>query len=334
VTPVGALPARVELPPAGSEQVRRFAADLEAIWPEGFDRADARLGIAVSGGPDSTALLLLAAAALPGRVAAATVDHGLRAESADEAVFVNDLCGMLGVEHAVLPVKVDPGNVQAQARNARYAALVTWAQGNEIAALATAHHADDQAETLLLRLNRASGVAGLAGVRPRGRAPDSDLLLLRPVLAWRRDELAQLVDASGVRAVADPSNSDDRFDRVRMRKALASADWLDPVALAHSAAHLADADAALEWAAQREWAENVRPQPFGLAYRPRAPRAVILRVISRIVREMDSQEPRGGQVAKVFESLDSGSPASIGSLVARPERGGWTFSRPPKKRRS
>jgi tRNA(Ile)-lysidine synthase len=57
-------------------------------------------------------------------------------------------------------------------------------------------------------------------------------------------------------------------------------------------------------------------------------------VISRIVREMDGQEPRGGQVAKVFESLDSGSPASIGSLVARPERGGWTFSRPPKKRRS
>lgn len=332
--PDGAFPARPDLPPSGSEPVTRFAADLARVWPEGSAQAEARLGVAVSGGPDSCALLLLACVALPGRIAAATVDHGLRPESADEARFVADLCTAHGVEHAVLPVQVAAGNVQAQARAARYRALAGWAAEQGLSALASAHHADDQAETLLLRLNRASGVAGLAGVRGRGRVPDSGLLLVRPLLGWRRAELERIVEAAGLQAVADPSNLDDRFDRARLRKALVRADWLDPQALGQSAEHLADADDALDWAAQREWHEAVRPQPFGLVYRRRAPRAVALRVIARIVRELDGDESRGGQIARLFDSLDSGSPASIGSLVARPERDGWAFSKAPVKRRN
>ncbi len=331
--PAGAFPARPDLPAADSEAVSRFAADLARVWPEATAPGEARLGIAVSGGPDSCALLLLAAAALPGRVAAATVDHGLRPESADEARFVAGLCQALGIEHSVLPVSVDPGNVQAQARAARYRALAGWAEDQGIAALASAHHADDQAETLLLRLGRASGVAGLAGVRERGRVADSQLPLLRPLLGWRREELERIVEAAGVTAVADPSNLDDRYDRARLRKALVGSDWLDPVALSQSASHLADADEALEWAAMREWNEAVRPQPFGLVYRCRAPRAVALRVIARIVRELAGEESRGGQIARLFDSLDSGSPASIGSLVARPEPGGWSFSKAPERRR-
>jgi tRNA(Ile)-lysidine synthase len=329
--PAGASPVRADL--IDSETVRRFAADLDRVWPEGAAQGEARLGIAVSGGPDSCALLLLAAAALPGRIAAATVDHGLREASAGEARFVAELCEAIGVEHAVLPVTVEAGNVQAQARTARYRALADWAGQHGIAALATAHHADDQAETLLLRLNRASGVAGLAGVRERGVAPDSDLLLVRPLLGWRRAELESVVAAAGLTAVADPSNLDDRFDRVRLRKALAGADWLDPLALAQSASHLADADDAIEWAARREWHEAVRPQPFGLVYRRRAPRAVALRVMARIIREIGGDEARGGQVARLLDSLESGAPASIGSLVARPERDGWAFSKAPVKRR-
>jgi tRNA(Ile)-lysidine synthase len=212
--------------------------------------------------------------------------------------------------------------------------LADWAQQQGISALATAHHADDQAETLLLRLNRASGVAGLAGVRGRGLAPQGELLLVRPLLGWRRAELEGVVAEAGIDAVADPSNLDDRFDRVRLRKALAGTDWLDPLALAQSASHLADADDALEWAARREWQEAVRPQPFGLVYRPRAPRAVALRVMARIVREAGGEEVRGGQVARLLDSLESGAPASIGSLVVRPERDGWAFSKAPIKRRN
>ncbi len=305
----------------------RFAADLRALWPDG-----GRLGLAVSGGPDSLALLVLAAAALPGRVSAATVDHGLRAESAAEAAHVAAICGDLDVPHETLAVAVEPGNVQSAARAARYAALEQWAVRHELAALATAHHADDQAETLLLRLNRASGVAGLAGVRARGTVPGTRLPLLRPLLGWRRAELADIVAAAGLDPVDDPSNRDDRFDRARLRKALAQADWLDVPALAQSAAHLADADSALQWAAAREWAEQVERGAMGITYRPQAPRAVALRVLARIVTELDGEAPRGSAVARLFDTLLARQPASIGGLVARALPGGWSFARAPKRR--
>ncbi|HNN56287.1 MAG TPA: tRNA lysidine(34) synthetase TilS [Novosphingobium sp.] len=290
------------------------------------------MGLAVSGGPDSLALLLLAHAAMPERIAAATVDHGLRVEAADEAAMVARLCGELGVPHATLRVTVDEGNVQSNARTARYAALADWMERDGLGALATAHHADDQAETLLMRLNRGSGVAGLAGVRARGSVPGTRLALLRPLLGWRREDLARIVGDAGIAAAQDPSNSDDRFDRARLRKELASANWLDGAAIAQSAANLADADAALEWAAAREWAERVEKAPMGLTYRPQAPRAVALRVVARIVRELDGAEPRGSAAARVFDALVARQPASIGSLVARAMPEGWCFTRAPVRR--
>ena len=310
----------------------RLLAALEALWPGFATNAELKLGLAVSGGPDSLALLLLAHNALPGRIAAATVDHGLRADSTAEAAVVAQVCATLGVAHAILPVTVAAGNVQAQARTARYAALAEWAQAAGLVALATAHHADDQAETLLLRLNRGSGVAGLAGVRARGLVPGTKLPLLRPLLGFRRAELAQAVSSAGIEAVSDPSNLDDRFDRARLRKDLAGADWIDIPALTASAAHLADADAALDWAAQREWSQCVTRAPMGLTYRPQAPRAVALRVIARIVLELDGTEPRGSAVARVFESLLARETCSIGDLVARVTSDGWSLTKAPARR--
>ena len=269
---------------------------------------------------------------MPDGFAAATVDHGLRPAAAGEAEMVAQLCGGLGVPHKVLTVTVDPGNMQAEARHARYAALADWMDEHGLAALATAHHADDQAETLLARLNRGSGVAGLAGVRARGQVPGTHLPLLRPLLGWRRAELAGVVRAAGIAAAQDPSNLDDRFDRVRLRKALASADWIDVPALAHSAAHLADADAALDWAAEREWAERVERGPLGLVYRPQAPRAVALRVLARIVTELDGSAPRGSAMARLFDTLVARQPMSIGALVARAMPDGWHFTKAPKRR--
>jgi tRNA(Ile)-lysidine synthase len=307
--------------------IARFARDLQSLMP-----AEGRIGLAVSGGPDSLALLLLAAAACSGQVEVATVDHRLRPESGAEADMVAAICAKLDVPHAVLAVDVAPGNVQAEARAARYAALGGWVEARKLTALATAHHADDQAETLLLRLNRASGVAGLAGTRARGTVPGTAIPLLRPLLGWRKAELAALVAETGLTAADDPSNADDRFDRARLRKALAAADWLDVPAIAASAAHLADADAALDWAARREWAECVAAEGLGLTYRPQAPRAIALRVLARIVSELDGKEPRGGAVAALFDALLEGRTSSIGDLVARPGRGGWTFAKAPVRR--
>ena len=309
------------------EAVERFRAGLSALWAEGVDAPEARLAVAVSGGPDSTALLLLAQAALPGRVEAATVDHGLRPESGQEADDVAALCLRLGVPHETLKVSLAPGNVQAEARAARYAALAEWIERRGLAALSTAHHADDQAETLLMRLNRASGVAGLAGARSRGHVPLTAIPLLRPVLDWRRSALAEVV--AGIGTVQDPSNANDRFDRVRIRKALAGADWLDVAAIARSAEHLAEADAALDWMAALEWRSCVSKEPMGLRYRPQAPRAVALRVVARCITELGGEEPRGSAVARLLESLREGRPASIGDLVVRPNAGGWSFARAP-----
>lgn len=312
-------------------QIDRFTADLTRIWPEST-KGEPLLGLAVSGGPDSLALLLIAHAALPGRVAAATVDHALRAESAAEAAEVARICALLGVPHTTLTVSVEEGNVQARAREARYAALAAWMEREGLAALATAHHADDQAETLVMRLNRASGVSGLAGVRERGLVPATRLPLLRPLLGWRRAELGAVIAASGFAAADDPSNRNPAYDRVRVRQALAEAAWVDVPAWAQACANLADADAALDWAAAREWAEQVVKEPMGLVYRPQAPRAVALRVVARIVEQLDGQAARGQTVARLFDALVARQPASIGDLVARPLPSGWSFMKGPRRR--
>jgi tRNA(Ile)-lysidine synthase len=317
-------------PPASeavsSADAARFAAELDRLWPEG-----GRLGLAVSGGPDSLALLLLAEAAIPRRFAVATVDHGLRREAAAECAMVARVCAERGIPCAVLAVEVGEGNLQAVAREARYAALAGWMVREGVAALATAHHADDQAETLIMRLNRASGLAGVAGVRARGAVPGSNLPVLRPLLSWRRAELVTLVARAGLAPAQDPSNDDVAYDRVRIRQALADADWLDVAAVAASAAHLADAEEALEWALEREWEGCVTVAEGGLRYEPRAPTAVALRVVSRVIAGFGGS-PRGGAVARLIEGLQAGRPGTVAGVAASVDDGAWLF-RPEAPRR-
>ena len=284
----------------------------------------------MSGGPDSLALLVLAAEAFPGRVRAATVDHGLRPESADEARFCADVCSRLDVPHRILTVEVARGNLQSEARSARYAALAVWAEDQAIEALLTGHHADDQAETLLMRLNRGSGVAGLAGVRATATVPGAELPLLRPLLGWRKSELEAVCATKGVNPVRDPSNLDERFDRVRVRKALADADWLDVAALAASAANLADAAEVLEWAAGREVAERVERDGDMTTYRSPAPFAVQLRVLSSLVA-LHGNEPREGALARLMRSLEAGQRGTIaGALIERTGEGWRVLKEPPR----
>ncbi|MGB3379054.1 MAG: tRNA lysidine(34) synthetase TilS [Allopontixanthobacter sediminis] len=310
--------------------IERFRSDLETVWP---DRGEGSLALAVSGGPDSTALLLLAHAAMAGRIEAATVDHGLREGAAVEAEMVAAFCAELEVPHRTLRVHVGPGNMQDSARRARYLALADWAKERGLAALATAHHADDQAETLLMRLNRGSGVAGLAGVRPRGLVPGSGLVLLRPLLGWRREELGRVVRAADAPVANDPSNADERFDRVRLRRALTDADWIDSLAVAASAGHLADADAALDWTVDREWLEAVTEVVDGLRYVPVAPRAVRIRIVARIISQL-GEMPRGGATARLVDLLEVGSAGSLGGVLAKVENEIWHFVREPKIRKN
>lgn len=281
----------------------------------------------MSGGPDSLALLGLAHGALPGEFAVATVDHGLRPASGNEAAAVADLCQVLGVPHRTLAVTVPPeGNLSAAARNARYTALGEWAEALGLHAVATAHHANDQAETLLLRLNRGAGLGGLAAMRPRSPLPGTpEIALLRPLLGWRKTELVALVAQAGWTAADDPSNRDPRYDRARLRAALAREDWLDPARLAASASHLHDAADALDWAVEREWAEQVAQVGAVTIYRPRAPRTIRLGILARIVGS--ARAPRGDELARLLATLESGGVATLGGWRgdAR-EHGLWRFT--------
>ena len=285
----------------------------------------------MSGGPDSLALLLLAQAAFPGMVETATVDHGLRSESADEARFVAGFCRDRGIPHEILTCAVEAGNMQDRARSARYAALDQWAKVRAIAAIATAHHADDQAETLLMRLNRGSGLSGLSGIRAATTTPGSDTLLLRPLLSWRRAELAQIVAAAGVAAVSDPSNDDRRFDRVRMRNALNDAAWIDPAALARSAAHLAEAEEVLIACIDREWTENVRQEDSVIHYKPTAPTLIRKRVAQRIVAALGARTDLS-QIAQLFDRLETGKGGNLAGVMVRPRSGVWVFESEPSRR--
>lgn len=190
---------------------------------EGLSHENALL-VAVSGGPDSVALLALLAAwvQMPGRPAlhAATVDHGLRPESAGEADAVAALCAKLGVGHETLRWEgPKPASaVQAEARRARYALLANAARRLGGATLVTAHTLDDQAETMLMRLAHGSGPSGLAGMRERREV--NGVALARPLLGFCKARLVATVEARGLSFVRDGSNSDRRFERVRWRETM------------------------------------------------------------------------------------------------------------------
>ena len=313
--------------------VERFRTDLDALIDPG-----ARIGVAVSGGPDSLALLLLAAAARPGQMEAATVDHALREESRAEAETVGEVCSRLGVPHAILAARWSErpqSAIQERARSKRYRLLGYWAEERGLSALATGHHADDQSETLMMRLNRGSGVRGLAGMRPRSIVPGSHIRLIRPLLGWRRSELQQICSEAAVTPVIDPSNEDGRFERVGIRFALADAGWLDGAAVARSAAHLADADNALEWATKNQWKQSVRESDDTIVYRPDdVPAEILRRIVARALLRLASEgeaELRGPELDRLLSALAEGGTATIRGVLCSggPE---WRFTRAPPRR--
>lgn len=202
------------------------------------------IGIALSGGGDSVAMMHLAARwADQRRLVAATVDHGLRDGSATEAQVAGAAAAALGIRHRVLPWREHgPGNLMAAARQARLTLLADWGRDEGIGAILLGHTADDVAETLLMRLGRGAGIDGLAAMAERRQA--EGMTWLRPLLAIGRSELRGWLKTRGIGYADDPSNSDPHFDRARARAAIASL-GLDPRRLSESAGYLDEARAAL-----------------------------------------------------------------------------------------
>jgi tRNA(Ile)-lysidine synthase len=311
-------------PPAGPA-VQRFSKSIERLT--GGDGG--RLLLAVSGGPDSLALLLMAHAAIPERIAAATVDHGLRPEAAAEAEFVAMICGELGVLHTMLrPEEPITGSVQASARAARYRLLENHASDAGCSWIATAHHADDQLETVLMRIARGAGISGLSAVRARQGK------IIRPLLDSRKSELEAICAAAMVEPVRDPSNDNSDFDRVAMRKWLAeTAHPFDPLRAVRSASAFADASEALEWATAQLLSGRLQVHEATLLIDVAdVPIELRRRLLLRALQQIEpGNMPRGDAVDRALIALDAGERMTLGNVLCE---GGstWTIRPAPKRR--
>jgi len=236
-----------------------FARRLSLIEPL---QAGATIGVAVSGGSDSMALLVLTidyALQQNVTVKVATVDHGLRPEAAQEAAEVSAFCARQNIEHKTLHwLEWDQqGNLQSAARQARYALLSDWAKDIAAEHVLLGHTEDDQAETVLLALSRGSGVDGLAGM-----SVQKGNLFLRPLLDVTRDDLRKVLIEKGVTWVDDPSNADDRYDRVKARQILQNLKQLGLTQgrLVQTANHMSRARKSLQATAQSYARTHVRQQ--------------------------------------------------------------------------
>ncbi len=233
--------------------VARFAASMRMCLE---DRPVEHVGIALSGGGDSTALLLLLvdwSRRRNRRISAVTIDHGLRPAARLEAEAAAELCRSVGVGHETLKWKgySGAGNLQNAARRARHALIARWAEAQEIATVALGHTMDDQAETVLMRLLRGSGVDGLSAMADRRAL--SGIEWIRPLLGFERDELRDFLIGNGVNWSDDPSNEDKRFDRVKTRNIMKTLGELGLTreGLVKTAANMRSARRVLEVEAQK-----------------------------------------------------------------------------------
>ncbi len=290
-----------------------------------------RVLVAISGGPDSAALLhvlLRLAPELSLTLAAASVDHRLRPGSARDVEVAAGLAARLEVPFAALAVDVAPGgSLQAAARDARYAALRAHAETLGASRVAVGHTLDDQAETVLARLLRGAPLAGLGAIAPR-RADG----VVRPLLDCRRDEVRAHVARFALPHVADPSNDDPRFGRVRVRHELLPVlAGEDPRVAVHLARLADEARDVADWVAAelRSLGPLLVAGPLPRAEVLAHPRPVAHAAIARWVEARSGQAPKGAHVEAIAALRDGGEVLIGGEWVVRIEGGAWCARREP-----
>ena len=286
--------------PVSATEAKSLFSDLESLPV---------LVLAVSGGPDSTALMVLAARwrkalkAKP-KLIAVTVDHGLRAEAKREAAAVGRLARKLGIAHRILRwrgAKPKTGLQQA-ARMARYRLLAEAARKAKAQHILTAHTQDDQAETVLIRMSRGSGLSGLAAMARISTLPgerESRIKLIRPLLDLPKARLIATLHAAKIPFADDPSNRDPRFTRARLRGLMGdlAREGLDARRLSLLARRLKRADLAIEAAVDRAEAELTRLAPapgivvFDAEAFARLPAEIALRLLGRALGRAGDEGP-------------------------------------------
>ena len=274
------------------------------------------IAVAVSGGPDSMALCHLLAQWGNARsidVHALSVDHGLRKESADEAEQVGVWLSALGVQHQVLRWDTpSEKRVQEEARKARYAMMARYCAEHDIRALFLGHHMDDQAETVLFRLAKGSGLDGLVGMRAVQNY-DENLCLMRPLLNATKSDILDFCARSGISFVQDPSNESDQYSRVRLRRArsVLEEEGLSAKRLSVTARRLLRARNALDEIAKKTYEKNAveinsKRVVFDVNALSTCPEEIVLRVILRgmeMFRHGANYAPRMERVEGLVSNL-------------------------------
>ncbi|GLS85625.1 tRNA(Ile)-lysidine synthase [Cypionkella aquatica] len=285
----------------------------------------ARIGVMVSGGGDSMALLHLLQRCHPGRVAALTIDHGLRAEARAEAEMVAAFCAARAIPHQIsLWQRKDvAGNLMDAARRARYQIAEAWAVAQDIAQIAVGHTADDQAETFLIGLARQAGIDGLSGMRSSWG--QGQVQFSRPLLGVSRADLRGYLRRHAVNWVEDPSNSDLHYTRVKARNALAT--LADFGITATKLAVVADNLESARWALTRQMAEAAQgfaQTATGMLTLPREtylalPAEIQRRLLIAALRWMSgaAYPPREHGLAAVQTALAAGKDATLGGVRYR-----------------
>ncbi len=326
-----------------SEQISLFVAAIERLTNRpAKDGSTPKIGVAISGGPDSMALLWLMKYHYDGAIFAATIDHGLRKEAAQEAMHVAEICQKLEIKHDILtPAQPIRGNIQSNARKARYALLEQWAQKNGCDYIATAHHADDQLETMIMRLNRASGIGGLASIRERNGN------IIRPLLGLRKTDLIQICEAAEIEYSNDPSNHNDDFDRVKIRQWLEKCEShglepiIDPIMAQKSALNLQDANIALEYSSAILANERIEKQADKIILDiADLPIEYQRRLLIQALQQMDNGlQPRGTSLENSIKALNGNNISMIGNIKITPKRTAvdgdrplWILSKAPARR--
>jgi len=289
-----------------------FAARMHGVGP--FEPRP-HIAVGCSGGGDSMALTLLLqqwTESCQGQVTALIVDHRIRPESTQEAKTVAAWLSQRGVEARVLsrPDEALQGNLQSAARDARYSLMFASCAQAGIPYLALAHNLEDQAETVLLRLARGSGVDGLAAMAPVTERPE--VRLLRPVLDIPRARLRATLRSAGQSCIEDPSNEEEAFKRVRLRRLAPdmAAEGMTPDRLAATALRLGRARDALETATATILARSTRLYPEGygeLDIWPLrdAPPEIVLRCLSRVLTCIGGGRypPRLERLERLYEAV-------------------------------
>ena len=308
---------------------------------------------AVSGGPDSMALMhLLArwrATAERPSVLVATIDHGLRPEAADEAALVARAAAALGLPHRILAWTGDKpsAGIQEAAREARYRLLVAHAREEGASHLVTAHTLDDQAETVMMRLSRGSGLSGLAGMRPE--TDKQGIRHARPLLGWPKARLLALCHGQGWPFVVDPSNANEDYARVRWRKIMPflAEEGLTAERLARLSERAALADEALDLKAHEALA---RAEPVlaegGLSFEggilAEEPFEIALRVLEQALAQagLDLENSRLNRLEsctlRLREAVRAGEALRLtvaGALVRLDHSGQVSMAQEPPRRR-